>query len=196
MSDYNDNDELKQIKREIILLKRKIEHLKFKNSFLFKFLNTVNIAIFILYFQFISSYIFDFNLSDVLNSNIQFNVYKYQSESIKIYTIKFKYYDYFFRVKINKTLDKSVVYSDAVITKDPFFQIPQKFKLKNYSSQWFFVNESLGILTICAIIVFVQGIAYLYRQNEYYYPLFSISLLSVLSFIGIVFFSLYIHNFI
>lgn len=197
MVDEN-TDELGKIKREIIFLKREIEHLKFKNSSLFKILNILNLIIFIIYIQFILSYLFDINQSTVTNSAIRFNVYHYPSASlqVKIYTIQFKYHQYYFKSKINKELNTIIVHSDAVVTKDIFFQIPQKIKLIYLPNRWFFVNETLGILTICSIIVFVQTIAYLYKQNEQFYPLFSISLLSMLSFFGISVFSLHIHNFI
>ncbi len=197
MVDEN-TDEIGRIKREIILLKREIEHLKFKNSSLFKTLNVINFVIFIIYIQFILSYLFDFNQSPVPNSTIQFNVYQHPTASrqVKIYTIQFKYYQYYFKSKINKEFNNTMMYSDAVITKDIFFQIPQKIKFYHLPNHWFFVNETLGIFTICSIIVFVQSIAYLYRQNEQFYPLFSISLLSILSFLGICVFSLHIHNFI
>ncbi|GAB4205642.1 MAG: hypothetical protein Fur0023_14700 [Bacteroidia bacterium] len=197
MVDEN-TDEIGKIKREIILLKREIEYLKFKNSRLFKVLNIINLVIFIIYIQFILSYLFDLKESPIPNSAIQFNVYHYPSASsqIKIYTIKFKYNHYYFKSKINKELNKTIVYSDAAVTKDIFFQMPQKIKLYHLPNRWFFVNETLGILTICSIIVFVQSIAYLYKQNEQFYPLFSISMLSILSFLGISIFSLHIHNFI
>lgn len=193
-AENNDSEYIKHIQREIILLKRKIAQLKFKNSTLFKSLNFINHFIYIIYIQFIISYIIDFNFQKISNSDIQFNVYTYPSEMIKLYTIKFKYNNYFFRVKINKELDKTIMYSDAIISKDLIFQIPIKLKLKHFNNHWFFINESLGILTICLIIVFIQSIAHIYKQNEHYYPLISLFSLSILSWIGIVSFSLYIHK--
>lgn len=196
MSDNSDYEDISRIKQKIILLKREIEHLKFKNSRLFKVLNLVNLFIFLIYIQYILTYLSNQNSENISNAHIQFNVYSYQSERIKLYTIKFKYHNYFFRVKINRELDKTIMYTDAVISKDLIFQIPQKLQLKNFRSHWFFINESLGILTICFILVFVQTVAYIYKQNEHYYPLLSVFVLNILSFTGIVIFSLHIHNLI
>lgn len=193
------NDQLEninQLKREIIRLKRTIAHLKFKNSPLFKILNTINLFIYLAFLQYIISYVFDINKTIIHNKDIQFKTYPYESMYVKLYTIIFQYQHYSFKVKVNKLLNKSVLYSDALITKDHLFQIPQKFKFIYPNSHWFFINESLGILTICSILVFVQSIAYIYKQHEYFYPLFSISFLSLFAFSGILIFSLYIHNFI
>lgn len=194
-NNFNEND-IKRLKRELILLKRKRLQVQFKNSPFFKVLSIINIFILIIYIQFILSYILDLNTTLISNQNIDFKTYPYESGNIKLYNIIFHYKNYFFRVKINKELDQTIMYSDAIITRDNFFQIPQKLKFINLNNKWFLVNESLGILTICAIIVFTQSIAYFYKQNEYLYPLLAISFLSIISFIGISIFSLFIHNFI
>lgn len=196
VSNNPDSEDIRQIKREIVLLKRKIARLKFKNSPLFKILNTINTFVVVVYVQYIISYAFDFNYADIPNTNIQFNVYSYPSNRIKLYTIKFKYKNYFFRVKVNKEVSTSLMNFNATISKDMFLQIPQKFRLNTVNSSWWIINESLGILTICTIIVFVQVVAFVFKQNEHYYPLLSISALTIFSFVGIVFFSLHIHNFI
>ncbi len=192
----NDNDDINKIKRNIVILKREIEQLKFKNSILFKVLNLINMFIFIIYLQFIILYLFDLNSETINNTDIQFKIQASIHQNVKLYTIKIRYKNYFFKSKINKEMNNSVLYSDAIISKDLFFQLPQKLKFKHLNTQWFLVYESLGILTICAIILFTQTIAYIYKQNEHYYPLFSISLLSILSFIGISIFSLVIHKII
>lgn len=195
-ADEKDTEDIQRLKIEIIFLKRKIEHLKFKNSLLFRILNIINRIIFMVFVQYIISYLFEINVMKIQNHNIEFKTYPYEAEQVKLYTIVFKYHHYFFKVRINKELDRTIIYSDAMISQDLIFRLPQKFKLLNLNNKWFLVYESLGILTICLIIVFVQVVAFLYKLNESFYSLFSISMLSIISFIGIIIFSAYIHNFI
>lgn len=193
---FSESNDIKRLKREIIFLKRQIQQLQFQNSVTFKVLNIFNAFIFLAYAQFIFCYLLNTNSNLIPNSDIQFKTYLFQQEKVKLYTIVFKYHSNYFKVKVNKEFDNIILQSDALISKDIFFQIPQKIKFNIYPNQWFFINESLGIFTICAIIVFVQIIAFTYKLNEQFYPLISISTLNILSFIGILIFALDIHNFI
>jgi len=193
---FSESEDIKRLKREIIFLKRKIQQLQFQNSAIFKVLNIFNAFIFLAYSQFIFCYLLSTNSNFIPNSDIEFKTYLFQQEKVKLYTIVFKFHSNYFRVKVNKEFDNIILHSDALITKDIFFQIPQKIKFNIYPNQWFLINESLGIFTICAIIVFVQIIAFIYKLNEQFYSLISISTLSILSFIGISIFTLDIHNFL
>lgn len=194
MTNEQNKDDLAKLKREIILLQREINHLKFKNSFLFKTLNIINWVIFICFLQYILSYIFSFNNSEIPNSKIEFKTHPYKNENVKLYTIIFSYKNYYFKVKVNKEIDKGIIYSDAIISKDLVFQIPQKLKFKNLNNRWFFIYESLGILTICSILIFTQIVVFYWKQNEEYYPLLTITTLNSIAFIGISIFALYIHK--
>lgn len=194
-ADQNKTD-TEYLRREIIILQRKIEQLKFQNSKAFRVLNIINTSIFIIYVQFILSYLADFNITPVYNSQIQFKSNAIQNQQIRLYTIQFKYKNYYLKSSINKDFDNHILSSNIIISKDFIFQIPQKLKFLFPRSKWYFVSESLGIVTICCILIFVQSIAFIYKQHHYYYPLFSISLLNIVSFVGILFFSLHIHNFI
>ncbi|HPQ08049.1 MAG TPA: hypothetical protein PK995_02355 [Bacteroidia bacterium] len=194
MTNEQNKDDLAKLKREIILLQREINHLKFKNSFLFKTLNIINWVIFICFLQYILSYIFSSNNSEIPNSKIEFKTHPYKNENVKLYTIIFSYKNYYFKVKVNKEIDKGIIYSDAIISKDLVFQIPQKLKFKNLNNRWFFIYESLGILTICSILIFTQIVVFYWKQNEEYYPLLTITTLNSIAFIGISIFALYIHK--
>lgn len=192
----NYEKEVRKLKREIILLKREVQRLQFKNSFLFRTFHTINIFIFIAYLQFIISYLFNFNAERIKNSAIQFKTYLSDPGEVKLYTISIKYKNYVFRSKINRQIDGSILQSDLTVTKDLLFHIPQKIKFTHsgFKQQWFVIYESMGILTICAIILFSETIAYIYKQNEHYYPFLMMSGLNILSFSGISVFSLYIHD--
>jgi hypothetical protein len=194
MTNEQNKVDLAKLKREIILLQREINHLKFKNSSLFKTLNIINWVIFICFLQYILSYIFSSNNSEIPNSKIEFKTHPYKNENVKLYTIIFSYKNYYFKVKVNKEIDKGIIYSDAIISKDLVFQIPQKLKFKNLNNRWFFIYESLGILTICSILIFTQIVVFYWKQNEEYYPLLTITTLNIIAFIGISIFALYIHK--
>jgi hypothetical protein len=194
MTNEQNKDDLAKLKREIILLQREIKRLKFKNSTLFKVLNLINWLIFICFSQYILSYIFNFNNSEISNSQIEFKIFPSINDNVRLYTIIFSYENYTFRVKINKELDRSIIYSDAIVSKDLVFQIPQKLKFKNLNNRWFFIYESLGILTICSILIFTQIVVFYWKQNEEYYPLLTITTLNSIAFIGISAFALYIHK--
>lgn len=190
----NYKQDINKIKRDIVILKREIRQLKFKNSPLFKILHIINAFIFVTYLQFILAYLFEFNSETIKNSHIQFKTNFTNSQNIKLYTIIINYKNYSFRSKINKQFDKSILYSDVRISKDLFFHLPQKLKLMQFNQQWFVIYESMGIFTICAIILFTQTIAYIYKQNEHYYPLLIIFILNMFSFLSISIFSMYVHS--
>jgi len=194
MINEQNKDDLAKLKREIIFLQREIKRLKFKNSTLFKLLNLINWLIFTCFSQYILSYIFNFNNSEISNSQIEFKIFPSINNNVRLYTIIFSYENYTFRVKINKEIDRSIIYSDAIVSKDLVFQIPQKLKFKNLYNRWFLIYESLGILTICSILIFTHIVVYYWKQNEEYYPLLTITTLNSLAFLGIVYFAIYIHK--
>jgi hypothetical protein len=194
MTNEQNKDDLAKLKREIIFLQREIKRLKFKNSTLFKVLNLINWLIFTCFSQYILSYIINYNNSEISNSKIEFKIFPSKNDNVKLYTIIFSYKNYYFKVKVNKEIDKGIIYSDAIVSKDLVFQIPQKLKFKNLYNRWFLIYESLGILTICCILIFTQIVVFYWKQNEEYYPLLTITTLNIIAFIGISIFALHIHK--
>ncbi len=190
----SEDQDLNLLKRQIVQLKKSIQSLKFKNSKIYRALNIFNIIAFILFFQYAVLYFFSINRSTVNNSDISFKSGSQLNDISKIYVLYFNYNNYTFRVKINKQLPRYYQSKNITIVKDLVFNIPQKIQFDN-DNRWFIVTQSLPVLTICCIMLFITIISYIYRLNDIPNSLFSLTFFNSISVLGIIFYTLYFHNF-
>ncbi len=190
----SEDQDINLLKRQIVQLKKSIQSLKFKNSKIYRVLNIFNIITFILFFQYAILYFFSINRSTVNNRDISFKSGSQLNDISKIYVLYFNYNNYTFRVKINKQLPQYYQSKNITIVKDLVFNIPQKIQFDN-DNRWFIVTQSLPVLTICCIMLFITIISYIYRLNDIPNSLFSLTFFNSISVLGIIFYTLYFHNF-